>query len=149
MSSSNQKHKAYFISQSDYQNIKPAKVPELKPTEKDYTAESSVLPDGTPNFKCPCLGNLPHGPCGEKFRASFSCWAKYKDEPEDSELFYRNCTGLFKVWGNCTDQHQALYKDPGTFDRPENVRFVTKGKESVAKKTVTKIAEQTINHNVN
>ena len=33
-----------------------------------------VLPNGEINWDCPCLGGMPHGPCGQEFRDAFSCF---------------------------------------------------------------------------
>ncbi|KAI3485908.1 hypothetical protein L1887_50708 [Cichorium endivia] len=47
---------------------------------------------GEINWDCPCLGGMAHGPCGEQFKAAFSCFDcfrehpdVYKDEIEDDE----------------------------------------------------------------
>lgn len=37
---------------------------------------------GEINWECPCLGGMAHGPCGEEFRAAFSCFVYSKDEPK-------------------------------------------------------------------
>jgi intermembrane space import and assembly protein 40 len=37
---------------------------------------------GEINWDCPCLGGMAHGPCGENFRAAFSCFVYSKDEPK-------------------------------------------------------------------
>ena len=128
------KHQAFFLTKEDLESTPKPKIKEIPKSNTDLSTESSVLPDGTPNFRCPCLGNLPHGPCGELFKDSFSCWAKYKDEPEDSEHFYLNCTPKFKLWGQCTDRYEKLYEDPGKFNRPSNIVFKdTRGKVDIKK----------------
>lgn len=37
---------------------------------------------GEINWDCPCLGGMAHGPCGEDFRAAFSCFVFSKSEPK-------------------------------------------------------------------
>jgi mitochondrial intermembrane space import and assembly protein 40 len=37
---------------------------------------------GEINWDCPCLGGMAHGPCGENFRAAFSCFVYSKEEPK-------------------------------------------------------------------
>lgn len=37
---------------------------------------------GEINWDCPCLGGMAHGPCGEEFRASFSCFVYSKEDPK-------------------------------------------------------------------
>lgn len=40
---------------------------------------------GEINWDCPCLGGMAHGPCGEEFRAAFSCFIYSKEEPKGME----------------------------------------------------------------
>jgi mitochondrial intermembrane space import and assembly protein 40 len=37
---------------------------------------------GEINWDCPCLGGMAHGPCGEQFKAAFSCFVYSKEEPK-------------------------------------------------------------------
>lgn len=37
---------------------------------------------GEINWDCPCLGGMAYGPCGEEFRAAFSCFVFSKEEPK-------------------------------------------------------------------
>lgn len=46
---------------------------------------------GEINWDCPCLGGMAHGPCGEQFRAAFSCFVYSKDEPKGMD-----CIDKFK-----------------------------------------------------
>ena len=40
---------------------------------------------GEINWDCPCLGGMAHGPCGEEFRAAFSCFVYSNEEPKGIE----------------------------------------------------------------
>lgn len=40
---------------------------------------------GEINWDCPCLGGMAHGPCGEEFKAAFSCFVFSKEEPKGIE----------------------------------------------------------------
>jgi intermembrane space import and assembly protein 40 len=40
---------------------------------------------GEINWACPCLGGMADGPCGEEFRAAFSCFVYSKEEPKGVE----------------------------------------------------------------
>lgn len=40
---------------------------------------------GEINWDCPCLGGMAHGPCGEEFKAAFSCFVYSKEEPKGME----------------------------------------------------------------
>jgi mitochondrial intermembrane space import and assembly protein 40 len=46
---------------------------------------------GEINWDCPCLGGMAHGPCGEEFKAAFSCFVYSKEEPKGME-----CIDKFK-----------------------------------------------------
>lgn len=37
---------------------------------------------GEINWDCPCLGGMAHGPCGEQFKAAFSCFVFSEVEPK-------------------------------------------------------------------
>ena len=37
---------------------------------------------GEINWDCPCLGGMANGPCGEEFKAAFSCFVHSKEEPK-------------------------------------------------------------------
>lgn len=46
---------------------------------------------GEINWDCPCLGGMAHGPCGEEFKAAFSCFVYSTEEPKGIE-----CIDKFK-----------------------------------------------------
>lgn len=46
---------------------------------------------GEINWDCPCLGGMAHGPCGEEFKAAFSCFVYSNEEPKGVE-----CIDKFK-----------------------------------------------------
>jgi intermembrane space import and assembly protein 40 len=52
---------------------------------------------GEINWDCPCLGGMAHGPCGEEFRAAFSCFVYSTEEPKGMD-----CIEKFK----CVLQYQ-------------------------------------------
>lgn len=37
---------------------------------------------GEINWDCPCLGGMATGPCGEEFKAAFSCFVFSEEEPK-------------------------------------------------------------------
>lgn len=59
---------------------------------------------GEINWDCPCLGGMAYGPCGEQFRAAFSCFVFSKDEPKGVE-----CIEHFKTMQNCFRDHPEIY----------------------------------------
>ena len=59
---------------------------------------------GEINWDCPCLGGMAHGPCGQEFRAAFSCFVYSEDEPKGI-----NCVELFKAMQDCSREHPEVY----------------------------------------
>jgi intermembrane space import and assembly protein 40 len=47
---------------------------------------------GEINWDCPCLGGMAHGPCGDEFKAAFSCFVYSNEEPKGIE-----CIDKFKL----------------------------------------------------
>lgn len=51
--------------------------------EEEAGQEAAFDPEtGEINWDCPCLGGMAHGPCGEEFKAAFSCFVYSNDEPK-------------------------------------------------------------------
>lgn len=67
-----------------------ATAPEIAPEpgspealEQEATQQGAFDPEtGEINWDCPCLGGMAHGPCGEEFKAAFSCFVYSKEEPK-------------------------------------------------------------------
>ncbi|EMC96367.1 hypothetical protein BAUCODRAFT_107940 [Baudoinia panamericana UAMH 10762] len=59
---------------------------------------------GEINWDCPCLGGMATGPCGEQFKAAFSCFVYSKDEPKGVD-----CIEHFKTMQNCFRDHPDVY----------------------------------------
>ncbi|RMY30033.1 hypothetical protein D0865_15356 [Hortaea werneckii] len=59
---------------------------------------------GEINWDCPCLGGMAHGPCGEQFKAAFSCFVYSKEEPKGLD-----CIDHFKTMQNCFKEHPDVY----------------------------------------
>ncbi|KAK3706376.1 Oxidoreductase [Vermiconidia calcicola] len=59
---------------------------------------------GEINWDCPCLGGMAYGPCGDQFRAAFSCFVYSKDEPKGVD-----CIEHFKTMQNCFREHPDVY----------------------------------------
>ena len=49
---------------------------------------------------------MAHGPCGEEFRAAFSCFVFSKEEPKGMD-----CIDRFKGMQDCFRQHPDVYGD--------------------------------------
>ncbi len=51
--------------------------------EQEASQEAAFNPDtGEINWDCPCLGGMAYGPCGEDFRAAFSCFVYSEEDPK-------------------------------------------------------------------
>lgn len=59
---------------------------------------------GEINWDCPCLGGMATGPCGEEFKAAFSCFVYSKEEPKGMD-----CIDKFKDMQNCFRQYPEIY----------------------------------------
>lgn len=78
----------------------------LEDTENSASSrEGAFDPEtGKINWDCPCLGGMAHGPCGEEFKAAFSCFVYSEEEPKGVE-----CIEKFKTMQNCFRQYPEIY----------------------------------------
>ena len=83
-------------------------------TESEADGQSAAFnPEtGEINWDCPCLGGMADGPCGEEFKAAFSCFVYSEEEPKGVD-----CVEKFKGMQDCfrlrkslryTVQHEGL-----------------------------------------
>ncbi|RJE17972.1 hypothetical protein PHISCL_09687, partial [Aspergillus sclerotialis] len=73
--------------------------------EEEAGQEAAFDPEtGEINWDCPCLGGMAHGPCGEEFKAAFSCFVFSKEEPKGMD-----CIEKFKGMQDCFRQHPDVY----------------------------------------
>lgn len=57
--------------------------PSPEKLEEEAGNEGAFNPEtGEINWDCPCLGGMANGPCGEEFKAAFSCFVYSTDEPK-------------------------------------------------------------------
>ncbi|OBA14247.1 uncharacterized protein OGAPODRAFT_44354, partial [Ogataea polymorpha] len=61
---------------------------------------------GEINWDCPCLGGMAHGPCGEEFKAAFSCFVYSKEEPKGID-----CIEKFKGMQECFKKYPEVYAE--------------------------------------
>jgi hypothetical protein len=55
----------------------------LSDLESQAGTEGAFNPEtGEINWDCPCLGGMADGPCGEDFKAAFSCFVYSTEEPK-------------------------------------------------------------------
>jgi len=77
----------------------------LEGLEEEADQQGAFNPEtGEINWDCPCLGGMAHGPCGEEFKAAFSCFVYSNEEPKGVE-----CIEKFKGMQDCFRLHPEMY----------------------------------------
>lgn len=88
-------------------SIEPTPLTDGSPLELEEEAEQQGAfneETGEINWDCPCLGGMADGPCGEQFKAAFSCFVFSKEEPKGID-----CIEHFKTMQNCFREHPDVY----------------------------------------
>ena len=74
--------------------------------EAEAESEGAFNPvTGEINWDCPCLGGMAYGPCGDEFRAAFSCFVYSNEDPKGME-----CIDKFQGMQDCFRAHPEVYK---------------------------------------
>merc|ERR1739848_921869 len=60
------------------------------------------LKNGTLNFDCPCVDNLPYGPCGD-------LWKTYIKKKELEQLEDKETQPYFTAWFQCFTSKAKIY----------------------------------------
>ncbi|KAI0007651.1 hypothetical protein F4779DRAFT_590822 [Xylariaceae sp. FL0662B] len=75
--------------------------------EEEADQQGAFDPEtGEINWDCPCLGGMAHGPCGEEFKAAFSCFVYSKEETKGID-----CIDKFQGMQDCFRKHPEVYGD--------------------------------------
>ncbi|ETS75861.1 hypothetical protein PFICI_12805 [Pestalotiopsis fici W106-1] len=83
--------------------------------EAEANQQGAFNPEtGEINWDCPCLGGMAHGPCGEEFKAAFSCFVYSKEEPKGMD-----CIDKFQHMQDCFRLHPEVYGDELADDEEE------------------------------
>ncbi|KAF2401854.1 hypothetical protein EJ06DRAFT_508068 [Trichodelitschia bisporula] len=73
--------------------------------QQEADSQGAFNPEtGEINWDCPCLGGMASGPCGEEFKAAFSCFVYSKEEPKGVE-----CIDKFKGMQDCFRKYPEVY----------------------------------------
>lgn len=103
--------------------------------EEEASSEGAFNPaTGEINWDCPCLGGMAHGPCGEEFRAAFSCFVFSEEEPKGMD-----CIDKFQGMQDCFRAHPDVYAAELEGDDNEELE---KGLEEERKELVKEIKER-------
>lgn len=90
------KDAVFFVPESE---VESAKEPEASKTEEAFNEETGEI-----NWDCPCLGPMTQPPCGDTFKAAFSCFVYSKEEPKGAD-----CVDLFRSMQDCFREHPEIY----------------------------------------
>lgn len=73
--------------------------------EEEAGQQGAFNPEtGEINWDCPCLGGMAHGPCGEEFKAAFSCFVYSTEEPKGMD-----CIEKFQHMQDCFRKYPEIY----------------------------------------
>jgi len=108
----------------------------VEESEEQTGQQSAYDPEtGEINWDCPCLGGMAHGPCGEQFKAAFSCFVYSEAEPKGID-----CVDKFKLMQECFREHPEIYKDEIEDDEAANAQF--EKEEAEAKEQSSEASEK-------
>ncbi|CAG8704466.1 13048_t:CDS:2 [Dentiscutata heterogama] len=77
----------------------------LENTDEETQSDAFNPDTGEINWDCPCLGGMAKGPCGEQFKAAFSCFIYSKAEQKGAD-----CLDAFKEMNDCFKKYPDVYK---------------------------------------
>ncbi|AET40879.1 Mia40p Ecym_7022 [Eremothecium cymbalariae DBVPG len=82
----------------------------------NVSVQESAYDPGTGeiNWDCPCLGGMAHGPCGEEFKAAFSCFVYSEADPKGID-----CVEKFQAMQTCFRQYPEHYAEQLKNDEEE------------------------------
>ncbi|CAK7217595.1 Oxidoreductase [Sporothrix bragantina] len=103
--------------------------------EQEASQQGAFNPEtGEINWDCPCLGGMADGPCGEDFKAAFSCFVYSNEEPKGMD-----CIEKFQHMQDCFRQYPEIYaaelnedEQEGEGNGPDNQQQEVPAVEGVA-----------------
>lgn len=88
--------------------------------------EGLIKPNGEINWDCPCLQGMAYGPCGEQFKAAFSCFHYSEVEPKGTD-----CIPQFRDMQECFVKYPEIYgKDDELDDDDEEEHSINSETEN-------------------
>ncbi|KAI0110708.1 hypothetical protein F4776DRAFT_364641 [Hypoxylon sp. NC0597] len=111
-----------------------SQLPEGSPEalEEEAGQQGAFNPEtGEINWDCPCLGGMAHGPCGEEFKAAFSCFVYSKEEPKGMD-----CIDKFQHMQDCFRRYPEVYGE----ELDEDEASAQSGPEIAAETPIAKTA---------
>jgi intermembrane space import and assembly protein 40 len=88
-----------------------------------------ILPNGSINWDCPCLGGMASGPCGIYFRRAFTCFHNSDSKAKGSE-----CFSEFSALTECFAKYPKLYgnKDKSSSSSSTDTQQTTSATTAIA-----------------
>lgn len=119
-----------FVTKEDHEKPSSVVIPEPEP------GPGLIMPDGSINWNCPCLGGMATGPCGMEFRDAFTCFHYSSAEPKGS-----NCYSVFEEMQDCMSKYPTVYNK----DDEEDFPSMSEADKNVTNSTEDKSLESTSN----
>ncbi|KAM7230343.1 hypothetical protein CapIbe_019060 [Capra ibex] len=110
------KDRIIFVTKEDHETPSNAELVADDPDDP-YEEHGLILPNGDINWNCPCLGGMASGPCGEQFKAAFSCFHYSKEDVKGSD-----CVGQFRAMQECMQKYPDLYPQEEEEEEAEEER---------------------------
>lgn len=113
------KDKLIFVTEEDHA------IPSSVTLEEDDEEglEGLIKANGEINWDCPCLQGMAYGPCGEQFKAAFSCFHYSEADPKGSD-----CIPQFRDMQECFVKYPEIYGKDDELDEEDSIN---KGTENV------------------
>lgn len=116
--------------------VEKAELENTSDEEEEEQGQAAFNPEtGEINWDCPCLGGMADGPCGEEFKAAFSCFVYSESEPKGID-----CIQKFEAMRNCFREHPEHYKEE-LYEDDEVVPATGEPTEAVVVETDIEVAE--------
>ena len=77
--------------------------------------EGLIKANGEINWDCPCLQGMAYGPCGEQFKAAFSCFHYSEADPKGAD-----CIPQFRDMQECFVKYPEIYGKDDELDEEED-----------------------------
>lgn len=105
------KDKVIFVTEEDHAT--PSSVTLGEDDEEEL--EGLITESGEINWDCPCLQGMAYGPCGEQFKAAFSCFHYSEADPKGSD-----CIPQFRDMQECFVKFPEIYGKDDEFDEEDD-----------------------------
>ncbi|RMX51577.1 mitochondrial intermembrane space import and assembly protein 40-B-like [Pocillopora verrucosa] len=105
------KDKVIFVTEEDHAT--PSSVTLGEDDEEEL--EGLITESGEINWDCPCLQGMAYGPCGEQFKAAFSCFHYSEADPKGSD-----CIPQFRDMQECFVKFPQIYGKDDEFDEEDD-----------------------------